>query len=133
MKLSSNKSLFDQSVGNVAPGHEEGDMLASLEEIEAQTIGNLLPDDDDDLITGVTDGLGFVLQPNSDDADELDLFSSVGGMDLGDSENSAKHKYVKSGSNSREAEAAFCASERRSIAGKQIKLEEQIHNGGMKK
>ncbi|XP_031387567.1 protein MEI2-like 4 isoform X1 [Punica granatum] len=98
LKLSSNNALFDHSVRNVAPGLEEEDKFASLKEIEAQTIGNLLPDDDD-LLSGVTEGLDFAAQPTSDDAEELDFFSNVGGMDLGESETSAKQKYIKSGSN----------------------------------
>ena len=59
-------------------------MFESLEEIEAQTIGNLLPNDDE-LLSGVTDGLDYTVQLSArDDMEELDLFSSVGGMDLGD-------------------------------------------------
>lgn len=98
MKLSSKCPHFDHSVGNVASGHEEGDAFASLEEIEAQTIGNLLPDNDD-LLSGVAEGLDFSMQPNSDDGEEQDLFSSVGGMDLGESKNSAKQMYFMSSSN----------------------------------
>lgn len=97
MKLSSNNAHFDHSIGNVTSNLEEGEIFASLEEIEAQTIGNLLPDDDD-LLSGVTEGLDFTMQPNGDDAEELDFFSSVGGMDLGESENSLQQKYLKSGS-----------------------------------
>ncbi|KAK4784233.1 hypothetical protein SAY86_018601 [Trapa natans] len=130
LELAPNKSFLDHFVGDDS-GHEEGDMLASFEEIEARTIGNLLPDDDD-LITGVTEGLDFFMQPNSDDADELDFFSNVGGMDLGESENSAKQNYDESGSNIRDAEAAFHAAQRRSVAGKQIKLGGQIYPGGIK-
>ncbi|XP_030539442.1 protein MEI2-like 4 [Rhodamnia argentea] len=82
MKLTSNSAMYGHSVDTVH--YEEEEVLESLEEIEAQTIGNLLPDDDD-LLSGVTDGLDFLAQPKAgDDAEDLDLFSSVGGMDLED-------------------------------------------------
>ncbi|KAK9050887.1 hypothetical protein SSX86_027512 [Deinandra increscens subsp. villosa] len=78
-----NNSMYGHSVG--ASQYEEAEPFESIEEIEAQTIGNLLPDDDD-LLSGVTDGLeSNKLQPGSgDDVEELDFFSSVGGMELGE-------------------------------------------------
>ncbi|KAG2706426.1 hypothetical protein I3760_05G103400 [Carya illinoinensis] len=82
-RLPSNDAPYGHSVDTVASHYEEEEPFESLEEIEAQTIGNLLPDDDD-LLSGVTDGLEYIVQPGGDDAEELDLFSSVGGMDLGD-------------------------------------------------
>ncbi|KAM7468803.1 hypothetical protein LguiB_016365 [Lonicera macranthoides] len=89
LRLSSNTALYGHSVGAAAASashyEEEEPPFESLEEIEAQTIGNLLPDDDD-LLSGVTDGLDYnIAQPSSrDDVEDLDLFSSVGGMDLGE-------------------------------------------------
>ncbi|KAG2702860.1 hypothetical protein I3760_06G110300 [Carya illinoinensis] len=84
LRLSSNHALYGHSVDTVASHYEEEEPFESLEEIEAQTIGNLLPDYDD-LFSGVTDGLDCIVQPSGgDDVEELDLFSSVGGMDLGD-------------------------------------------------
>uniref|UniRef100_A0A5B7BKU7 RRM domain-containing protein n=1 Tax=Davidia involucrata TaxID=16924 RepID=A0A5B7BKU7_DAVIN len=84
LRLSSNNALYGHSVGTAAFHYEEEEPFESLEEIEAQTIGNLLPNDDD-LLSGVTDGLDYIAQPNSgDDMEDLDLFSSVGGMDLGE-------------------------------------------------
>ncbi|CAN6471881.1 unnamed protein product [Victoria cruziana] len=54
----------------------------SLEEIEAQTIGDLLPDDDE-LFSGVVDENDYIAQTNnSDEMEDFDLFSSVGGMEL---------------------------------------------------
>ncbi|XP_028765243.1 protein MEI2-like 1 isoform X2 [Neltuma alba] len=54
----------------------------SLEEIEADTIGNLLPDEDD-LFSGVIDDLGLnILTKTGDDLEDFDLFSSGGGMEL---------------------------------------------------
>ncbi|KAH0854949.1 LOW QUALITY PROTEIN: hypothetical protein HID58_024488 [Brassica napus] len=53
----------------------------SLEEIEAQTIGNLLPDEDD-LFAEVMGDVGRKSRAGGDDLDDFDLFSSVGGMEL---------------------------------------------------
>ncbi|PON54798.1 Splicing factor-like protein [Parasponia andersonii] len=92
LRLSSNDGLYGHSVDTVASHYEEEEIIESLEEIEAQTIGNLLPDDDD-LLSGVTDGLDYNNQSNgADDLEELDLFSSVGGMDLEDDGLSAGQK-----------------------------------------
>uniref|UniRef100_A0ACD5ZGB9 Uncharacterized protein n=1 Tax=Avena sativa TaxID=4498 RepID=A0ACD5ZGB9_AVESA len=60
---------------------EVDEPLGSMEEVEAQTIGDLLPTDDD-LISGVMDGFDFAgLSINQDDADE-DIFGTGGGMEL---------------------------------------------------
>ncbi|KAE8023783.1 hypothetical protein FH972_009446 [Carpinus fangiana] len=92
LRLSSNNAQYGHSVDTVASHYEEEEPFESLEEIEAQTIGNLLPDDDD-LLSGLTDGLDYIVQPSGgDDLEELDLFSSVGGMDLGDDGSSAGQK-----------------------------------------
>lgn len=89
VRLSSNNTLYGHSIDTVASHYEEEEPFESLEEIEAQTIGNLLPDDDD-LLSGVTDGLDCIVQPSGgDDVEDLDFFSSVGGMDLGDDGSSA--------------------------------------------
>ncbi|KAH1053097.1 hypothetical protein GLYMA_08G257400v4 [Glycine max] len=83
LRLSANNALYGHSVDTVASHYEEERLFDSLEELEAQIIGNLLPSDDD-LLSGVTNGLDHIIQDSSgDDTDELDLFSSVGGMDLG--------------------------------------------------
>lgn len=84
VQLSSSNDFYSHSVDTVA-SHYEDEPLESLEEIEAQTIGNLLPDDDDDLLAGVIDKIESIVQPSGEDGiEDLDLFSSVGGMDLGD-------------------------------------------------
>lgn len=84
LQLSSYDDIYGHSVDTVASRYEEEVPFESLEEIEAQTIGNLLPDDDD-LLSGVVDGNESIVQPSGeDDIEDLDLFSSVGGMDLGD-------------------------------------------------
>lgn len=82
VRLSSTDVLCSQSIDTVTSHFEEEEHFESLKEIEAQTIGNLLPDDDD-LLSGVTDGLAFHVQRNTgDDMEDVDLFSSVGGMEL---------------------------------------------------
>ena len=60
----------------------EEEPYKSLEEIEADTIGNLLPDEDD-LFSGVTDELGSSNHARTnDDFEDFDLFSSGGGLEL---------------------------------------------------
>ncbi|KAI3467807.1 hypothetical protein Pfo_024470 [Paulownia fortunei] len=86
LKLSSNNATHGHSVAAASvPSHyEEEEAFESLEELEAQTIGNLLPDDDD-LLSGVTDGFDSIIRPhNGEDMEDLDLFSSVGGLELGE-------------------------------------------------
>ncbi|KAL8121472.1 protein MEI2-like 4 isoform X2 [Apium graveolens] len=64
--------------------YDEEEPLESLEEIEAQTIGDLLPSDED-LLLGVTDGFDYHTRPtNGNNIEDLDFFSSVGGFDLGE-------------------------------------------------
>ena len=86
VRSSANNALYGHSVDTVASHYEEERLFDSLEELEAQIIGNLLPSDDD-LLSGMTNELELdhIIQDSSgDDMDELDIFSSVGGMDLGD-------------------------------------------------
>ncbi|XP_022735908.1 protein MEI2-like 1 isoform X3 [Durio zibethinus] len=73
--------LSFQHVSNATSHHEE-EPLKSMEEIEAQTIGNLLPDEDD-LFSGVIDELGLNSHASKgDELEDFDLFSSGGGMEL---------------------------------------------------
>ncbi|XP_011623405.1 protein MEI2-like 4 isoform X2 [Amborella trichopoda] len=82
LSLTSRDALVGQSIDAVGP-HLEDDMpFESLEEMEAQAIGDLLPDDDD-LLSGVLDEIDFSAPPcNGEDMEEFDLFSSGGGMEL---------------------------------------------------
>ncbi|XVF11395.1 hypothetical protein REPUB_Repub08aG0024300 [Reevesia pubescens] len=65
-----------------AASHHEEEPFKSMEEIEAQTIGNLLPDEED-LFSGVMDELGLNTHTTKgDELDDFDLFSSGGGMEL---------------------------------------------------
>ncbi|KAI8544098.1 hypothetical protein RHMOL_Rhmol08G0269200 [Rhododendron molle] len=83
MGLSLNNFPFHKSAADtVASSHEEEEPFGSMEEMEAQTIGNLLPDEAD-LFSGAIDGLEYNCDAKGcDDAEDFDLFSSVGGMEL---------------------------------------------------
>ncbi|CAA2955156.1 MEI2-like 4 isoform X1 [Olea europaea subsp. europaea] len=94
VRFSSNDAPCGHSFGGGGGGGGRGGAAAyrceaqegfeTLEELEAHTIGNLLPDDED-LLSGLTDGLGCVDQSNKGgDMEDLDLFSSVGGLELGE-------------------------------------------------
>lgn len=86
VRSSANNALYGHSVDTVASHYEEERLFDSLEELEAQIIGNLLPSDDD-FLSAVTNELELdqIIQDSSgEDVDELELFSSLGGMDLGD-------------------------------------------------
>ncbi|CAH8353982.1 unnamed protein product [Eruca vesicaria subsp. sativa] len=80
LQLQRSDILSPTSANTVVTHHEE-EPSESLEEIEAQTIGNLLPDEDD-LFAEVTGDVGRKSRANGDDLDDFDLFSSVGGMEL---------------------------------------------------
>ncbi|KAM0934823.1 putative RNA recognition motif domain, mei2-like RNA recognition, RNA-binding domain superfamily [Dioscorea sansibarensis] len=80
LRLSLNDS-FDQHADNFNSNLEDEDPFESLQDVEAQTIGNLLPDDDD-LFSGVIDDLDCVARPHVDGDFEDDLFCSGGGMEL---------------------------------------------------
>ncbi|KAK7318343.1 hypothetical protein RJT34_03042 [Clitoria ternatea] len=80
LRLFGNEVLSDQPITAGSPPEEEP--YKSLEEIEADTIGNLLPDEDD-LLSGVVDELGCSSHVRTnDDFEDFDLFSSGGGMEL---------------------------------------------------
>lgn len=67
---------------NTITSHYNEESVESLEELEARTIGNLLPDEDD-LFSGMIDELGRNSHAtNGDDCEDYDLFSSGGGMEL---------------------------------------------------
>ncbi|XP_010549432.1 PREDICTED: protein MEI2-like 5 [Tarenaya hassleriana] len=61
--------------------HESADDM--LGDTELHAIGNLLPDDEDDLLAGIMDDLDLSELPSTlDDVDDYDLFGSGGGMEL---------------------------------------------------
>ncbi|XP_020261205.1 protein MEI2-like 4 isoform X2 [Asparagus officinalis] len=80
LRLSSNDVFVGQSVNTTQSNCPEDDIFESLEEIEAQTIGDLLPDDDD-LLSGVIHDLGDVSSSNRIDVED-DVFCSIGGIEL---------------------------------------------------
>ncbi|XP_074328638.1 protein MEI2-like 5 [Apium graveolens] len=60
----------------------EGD-AEFLGNVEDHAIGNLLPDDEDELLAGITDGYDCSCFPNQlEDSEEYDLFGSGGGLEL---------------------------------------------------
>ncbi|KAJ8772395.1 hypothetical protein K2173_027572 [Erythroxylum novogranatense] len=83
----------DQPVKTVRSQQKEEEQFGSLEEIEAQTISDLLPAEDS-LFSGVTDELGHNISVyNRDDLEDFDMFSSVGGMELeGDESSSVRQR-----------------------------------------
>ncbi|XP_009151313.1 protein MEI2-like 1 isoform X2 [Brassica rapa] len=80
LRLQRSDMLSPMSANTVVT-HREEEPSESLEEIEAQTIGNLLPDEDD-LFAEVMGDVGRKSRAGGDDLDDFDLFSSVGGMEL---------------------------------------------------
>ncbi|XP_062179715.1 protein MEI2-like 3 isoform X2 [Phragmites australis] len=72
--------VLGQSVDANNSSCDGDEPLRSMKEIEAQTIGDLLPDDDD-LISGIIDGFEYTDLSNQDDPDE-DIFCTGGGMEL---------------------------------------------------
>ncbi|XP_010538223.1 PREDICTED: protein MEI2-like 5 [Tarenaya hassleriana] len=54
-----------------------------LADVGSHAIGNLLPDDEEDLLAGIMDDLDLIELPNTlEDVDDSDLFGSGGGMEL---------------------------------------------------
>ncbi|XP_008811110.2 protein MEI2-like 4 isoform X2 [Phoenix dactylifera] len=91
LRLSSNNVPLGQSVDMVNSNIGDDEPFESMEEIEAQTIGNLLPDDDD-LLSGVFDNLGFSGRPSGGDDMDDDIFCSGGGMELEADDNANGNK-----------------------------------------
>ncbi|XP_024542769.1 protein MEI2-like 3 isoform X1 [Selaginella moellendorffii] len=86
-KLTMSESDVDHSLG------AEDEIFGSLEEMESQTIGRLLPDDEEELLAGIADELD-VVPYSAEDFEDYDLFSSGGGLEMeGDS-----HESLHSGS-----------------------------------
>ncbi|KAA8540620.1 hypothetical protein F0562_024461 [Nyssa sinensis] len=82
--LSANEGLVHKSANTAALHCDAVKPSGSTKEIKVQTIGNLLPDEDD-LLSGVIDELECISHASGAyDVEDLDLFSSGGGMELGD-------------------------------------------------
>lgn len=57
--------------------------LALDEEMVSQALGDFLPDDEDELLAGITEGFDFMSLINTaEENEELNLFSSGGGMEM---------------------------------------------------
>lgn len=79
ISLSTNDVPFGRSVD--APEVGDNEPFESSEETEAQTIGNLLPDDED-LLSGIIDNHDYIACRNNGVDFEDDLFCSGGGMEI---------------------------------------------------
>ncbi|GAB2252727.1 hypothetical protein Droror1_Dr00005574 [Drosera rotundifolia] len=78
----SQQSVDDDATGLIKLGRDV-DVDVALEEVASQTIGMLLPDDEDELLAGMMDGYELsVLPSHPDELEEYDLFGSLGGMEL---------------------------------------------------
>ena len=86
MRLGSKNLLVRQPVEKVDPTHVDDEPFELTEEIEAQIIGNILPDDDD-LLSGVLDEVGYTAHANNSDDVDDDIFYTSGGMELEIDEN----------------------------------------------
>lgn len=92
ISLTSKNSFVGQWVEKVDPNHAEDEPFELTKEIEAQIIGNLLPDDDD-ILSGVLADVGYNTQANSQDDIDDDIFSTGGGMELEADGNNKLSKY----------------------------------------
>jgi hypothetical protein len=97
VRLAPNNGLVGQPVGKEF-NHEDDEPFELTQEIEAQVIGNLLPDDDD-LLSGVLDNVGYPARANNRDDIDDDIFSTGGGMELEADENIKPLKLNGGGSN----------------------------------
>ncbi|XP_047066293.1 protein MEI2-like 4 [Lolium rigidum] len=97
LRLTPKNGLVGQPVGKEL-NHDDDEPFELTQEIEAQVIGNLLPDDDD-LLSGVLDNVGYpALANNRDDIDD-DIFSTGGGLELEADENNKLLKLNGGGNN----------------------------------
>ncbi|XP_010536580.1 PREDICTED: protein MEI2-like 4 isoform X2 [Tarenaya hassleriana] len=82
LRLSQNDILPLDPGNRVASENEDAEPFESLEEIEAQTIGNLLPDEDDLFSCAIGEERNNSRASSGDDFEDFDLFSSGGGLEL---------------------------------------------------
>ncbi|KAG4957197.1 hypothetical protein JHK84_043145 [Glycine max] len=76
-----------QSIDDISSGfkklHQDADGNGSLEDGDTHAIGPALPDDEEELLAGITDDFDLSGLPGSlEDLEEYDLFGSGGGMEL---------------------------------------------------
>ncbi|XP_038683332.1 protein MEI2-like 2 isoform X2 [Tripterygium wilfordii] len=73
---------LDDSSPNLGKFNED-ESKDELEVVEQNAIGNLLPDDEEELLSGIMDDFDFSGLPSQlEDLEEYDLFGSGGGMEL---------------------------------------------------
>jgi hypothetical protein len=97
LRLTPKNGLVGQPAGK-EPNHVDDEPFELTQEIEEQVIGNLLPDDDD-LLSGVLDNVGYPARANNRDDIDDDIFSTGGGMELEADENSKLLKLNGRGNN----------------------------------
>ncbi|XP_062219161.1 protein MEI2-like 4 isoform X2 [Phragmites australis] len=97
LRLASKNVLVRQPVEKVDLNHVDDEPFELTEEIEAQIIGNLLPDDDD-LLSGVLDEVGHTAHASKGDDVDDDIFYTGGGMEL-ETEENKKLTELNGGSN----------------------------------
>lgn len=83
----SDSDLGNQSVDDAPPSlkeiHLDVEVDALLDDCENRFIGNLLPDDEDELLAGIMDGFNpSQITNHTDDVEDYDLFGSGGGFEL---------------------------------------------------
>lgn len=76
-----------QSIDDALPTFEKLEQQKEgqdpLEDVEPNEIGNMLPDDEDELLAGITDDFDLSRLPTQvEDLEDYDLFGSGGGMEL---------------------------------------------------
>ncbi|CAM6089667.1 unnamed protein product [Calypogeia fissa] len=83
-----------ETTGSHLNGDLEGDEpFDSIEDIESHTIGNLLPDDEEELLAGVNEDYDYP-STNIEEGDDTDLFNSGGGMELEGDPQDALNAYM---------------------------------------
>lgn len=83
----SDSDLGNQSIDDAPPSlkeiHSDVEVDALLDDCENRFIGNLLPDDEDELLAGIMDGFNpSQITNHTDDVEDYDLFGSGGGFEL---------------------------------------------------
>lgn len=75
--------FLDDSSPNLSKIDLENEGADPFEDLELDAIGNLLPDDEDELLAGITDDFDLSGLPSQvEDLEECDLFGPGGGMEL---------------------------------------------------
>ncbi|KAL6652802.1 hypothetical protein ACP70R_011727 [Stipagrostis hirtigluma subsp. patula] len=97
MRLTPKNGLVGEHIEKVDLNHVDDEPFELSKEIEAQIIGNLLPNDDD-LLSGVLDDVGYTAGANNRDDVDDDIFYTGGGMEL-EADETKKLSEVNGGTN----------------------------------